>query len=71
MDNRVLTKAEKDDLAVALILLKDFKCGPILNYDVTMQIIELATELGIEEEFNKMLSKLPPMKIEERYPLNT
>jgi len=65
-----LTKAGREELALALILLKDFKCQGKMDVDITIQIHKLAEHLGVLDEMIALLPKVPPMRIEERYPDN-
>ncbi len=63
-----LNEAGREQLALALILLRDFKrCG---NAEDDMKnvliVVELAQMLGVHEEFNKLMSQLPPFKIAPR-----
>lgn len=68
MAKKELNKEGKDQLAIAILLWKDFLSDGKMDIDVTKRAIELADHLGIKEEFQAMMPKLPPMKIEERYP---
>lgn len=61
-----LTPEGKEEVALALLLLKDFKCNGRFDIEVTKQILGLAKHLGVEKEFEAMLSKVPPMRISER-----
>jgi hypothetical protein len=61
-----LTDAGKEDLALALILLKDFRTDGKFDSDYTIKMIEFAKHLGILDEYNRMLSRVPPMKIVPR-----
>lgn len=61
-----LSEAGKDELAVALILWKDFKSDGKMNLDVTRQFYEFSVMLGIEKNAGKMMAKLPPVKIVPR-----
>jgi hypothetical protein len=68
-----LSDGAKQDLAFALILLKDFKSqgdyGESVNSITLFKYVwELADLLGIKKEFDDMLSKVPPMKILEKHP---
>jgi len=63
---KVLTKAAKEDIALALILLKDFKSQGRFDVEISKQIFELAEFLGVKEEHDYLLSKIPPMNIKER-----
>ena len=62
----VLTEAGKEELAFALILLKDFKCQGKFDFEITKAIFGLSKLLGVEEQFNNLLSQVPVMKIEVR-----
>lgn len=63
-----LSEAGKKELALALILWRDFKAGQGWEPDIIKQMIGFADYLGIREELDKMMSKVPPMKIEPRNP---
>ena len=65
---RELTKDAKEDIAFALLLLKDFKSQGLFNVDIAMYILNMADHLGVRAEFDELMPKIPPMKIEERYP---
>lgn len=61
-----LSKAGKEELALALILWRDFRAGGKFDMDVVLQMLKFAKHLGIEEELNAMIPKVPPMRIEAR-----
>ena len=61
-----LSDAGKEELALALILWKDFKSNGRFDLDITKIVFELAENLGVKAEFEKLLSKIPPMRIEPR-----
>lgn len=63
-----LSDAGKEELAIALVLWKDFKAQGKFDPDVALQMFSLADHLGIRKETEKMLAKLPPVKIIPRYP---
>jgi hypothetical protein len=63
-----LTKEGREELALALLLWKDFKCDGKMDLEISRQCLEFAKHLNIVKEFDKLLPKLPPMKITERYP---
>lgn len=65
-DSTKLTEAGREELALALLLLKDFKCQGRMDFDVTLQILKLSVALGVDVEYNKLMSKIPPMRIEPR-----
>jgi len=58
-----LTTAGKEELALALLLWKDFKSDGSLNIEITKQTIYFAEMLDVKEQFDSLLTKLPPMKI--------
>ncbi|GAG56037.1 unnamed protein product [marine sediment metagenome] len=62
-----LSKAGKEELAVALVLWKDFKTEGKMDIGITRQAIAFANMLGIRAEYEDMLIKLSPMKIKPRY----
>lgn len=61
-----LTDEGKLDLALALILLKDYKSQGKWDSDVSLTIIKFATSLGVRKEFTELLSKVPPMLIKPK-----
>jgi hypothetical protein len=61
-----LTEAGKEELALALLLWKDFKCDGTFNLDVTRQALEFAEMLGVKSQFEALMPKVPPMRIEPR-----
>jgi hypothetical protein len=66
----VLTDAGKEELALALLLWKDFKTQPPTNSDdamkVTIQMFQFADKLTVRKQLEEMMSKLPPMRIVPR-----
>ncbi len=62
----VLTQAGKEELALALLLWKDFKSGSRCDVEITKQAIHLATTFGVYKEFDRALTIYPPMRIEPR-----
>ena len=62
-----LSEAGKEELAIALLLWKDFKSDGKMDIEVSKVAIDFAQMLGIYEQFNSMMPKLPPMKIVPRY----
>ena len=62
-----LIQAGKEELALAVILWKDFKSQGKMDIEITKSALEMAKHLGVSEEFNGLMSKIPPMKIEPRY----
>ena len=65
--NKELTPEGREELALALVLLKDFKSDGKWDPDITLQILSMADFVGVKSEFEKMLTQIPPMKIEPRY----
>lgn len=64
--NERLSDAGKDELAIALLLWKDFKCQGRFDTDVTLQMLLMADHLGIRPNVESMMAKLPVMRIEAR-----
>jgi hypothetical protein len=63
-----LSDAGKDQVALALLLLKDFKTtdvpyGSDQYLECMKMVLSLADHLGVSEEFSQMLSRIPPMAI--------
>ena len=63
-----LSKAGKEEVALALILLKDFKCDGRFDVDMVMNILKLAEYLGVKQEYDELITQVPPMKVTERHP---
>jgi hypothetical protein len=61
-----LTAEGKQELALALLLWKDFKWDNGIDPMITLQMFELADMLGVRLELEGLLTKLPPFKIEPR-----
>jgi hypothetical protein len=66
MNESSLTDDGREDVAFALLLLKDFKSEGRFDPALTMQIFALAKHLGVYPELERLLSKIPPMRIEPR-----
>lgn len=64
--NRELSKTGREQLALALILLKDFKADGKFNVEVTRMVFELAQSLGVTKEYDELMCKIPPMRITPR-----
>jgi len=62
-----LNESGKEQIALALILLKDYKTGGKMDVEITKMVIELAQHLEVLDQYNKLLPIIPPMKIEPRY----
>jgi len=63
----VLTKAGKEELALAIHLWKDFKSQGRMDVGIMRQALYFVKELGVEKEFEDLHSKLPPLRIEPRW----
>jgi hypothetical protein len=63
---RELSEAGKEELALALLLLKDFKSQGKMDLEVSMMVIGLADHLGVRAQFDKLMPIVPPMKIVPR-----
>jgi hypothetical protein len=57
----------KEELALALILWKDFKTEGKADPELVHQMFQLAAMLDIIEQVNFLMPKIPPMKITPRY----
>ncbi len=67
MDKKLSEKG-REQVALALILLKDYKSKPgELEIELVVLINDLADYLGVRAEYEKLLPIVPPMKIEPRY----
>lgn len=64
---RKLTEAARKELALALLLWKDFKSDGKLNVDAYREAEQFAKQLGIEKEFERAHSEVPPLKILPRF----
>jgi hypothetical protein len=63
---RELSEAGKEEIALALLLLKDFKSQGKMDLEVSLMIIGLADHLGVRAQFDKLMPIVPPMKIVPR-----
>ena len=62
-----LSDGGRQELALALLLWKDFKCQGKLDLEIYLQAVSFAEMLGVKDKFEELMKKLPPMKIELRY----
>jgi len=62
-----LTKAGKEELALAIHLWKDFKNQGTMDIEIMKQALYFAKTLDVEKEFHDLFSTLPPLKIEPRW----
>ena len=63
---KVLSQDAKQDLAFALLLLKDFKTQGRFDPDVITYILKLVDLLGVKKEFDYLLPRISPMLIRPR-----
>lgn len=61
-----LSEEGKQDIALALILLKDFKSDGRFDAGAIVEVLRLAEFLGVKEQYNKLISKIPPMDIKPK-----
>ena len=61
-----LSQSGKEELALALLLLRDFKSEGRFDVDVTRTVLKLALHLGILKEYETLMSQVPPMKVVPR-----
>lgn len=61
-----LTDAGKEELALAILLWKDFKADGKFDVDITMQALKFAAMLDVQQQFEKLMVTLPPLKITPR-----
>lgn len=61
-----LSVGGRDQVALALIFLKDWKSEGKLDVETITSILGLADHLGVRAEYDKLISKIPPMQIIER-----
>jgi len=62
---KTLSNDAKEDLALALILLRDFKGGG-MDIKTVQYILGLAEAINVKEEYDKLMPKIPPMIIKPR-----
>ena len=58
-----LTQAGKEELALAILLWKDFKSQGKMDVEIMKQAQEFAKNLKIEQEFHALHSQMPAMEI--------
>lgn len=61
-----LSEAGKQELALALILWKDFKSDGKFDVEILKIALELAEMLGVMDQYNDLQAKIPPMRITPR-----
>lgn len=61
--NIELNPAEKEEVALALLLLKDLRSDGRFIPQVTATTMRLAAKLGVQAELEKMMSQLPPTRV--------
>ena len=67
-ERKELNEAGRQQVALALILLKDYKTGGVFDIESSLMVIELADHLGVRKEYDELMPVVPPMRIEQRYP---
>lgn len=60
-----IKKQEREHLALALVLLRDYKFG---EPEASMLVFELAQQLNIMKEFKNAINNTPMMTIEPKCP---
>ena len=59
-----LSKEGKEELALALLLWKDFKCQGKVDLDLYKQMLALSDYVGVREELDELIKKvLVPFRI--------
>lgn len=61
-----LTQEGKEDLALAILLLRDFKSQGQWNPEIVLKMLEFAKILGVIPEYDALMSKVPVMNITPR-----
>lgn len=62
-----LSKEGRQQLALALILLKDFKSQEgAFDVEMILLIKKLAAHIRVEQEYHEMIYKIPPMSIKPK-----
>jgi hypothetical protein len=62
-----LSEAGKQELAMALLLLKDFKSDGCFDLEITTMILQLVDWCDVRSQFEQLMPKVPPMKVMPRY----
>lgn len=57
----------KQQLAMALLLLKDFKADGKFDVETVLMILELADMLGVRKQYDDLVAQVPPLRITQRY----
>jgi hypothetical protein len=62
-----LTNEEKEEVALALLLWRDYKNqGIAYDSSIVIKMLVLAEKLDIKQQLNNLFSVIPPMKIEPK-----
>lgn len=61
-----LSQAGREELALALILWKDFKAQGKFDLEIFQQMMGLAAHIGVAKEVDDLLTKIPPLEIKPR-----
>jgi hypothetical protein len=62
-----LSQVGKEELALALLLWKDFKTQNNLDPEITLQMFKLSETLGVTKELTDLIPKIPPLKWTQKY----
>jgi hypothetical protein len=62
-----LSQDGKEELALALLLWKDFKTQGKPDMDIALQMFKLADTLGVKKELEDLIPKVPPLKWTQKY----
>jgi hypothetical protein len=63
-----LSDANKQEVALMILLWKEFKTDGKLNLEVAICASKFADLFGVHDQFLDLLAKVPPLKIVQRYP---
>ena len=61
--NLQLTQEGREELALALLLWKDFKCQGCMDLEISIQMFRLSDMLGVRKELESLIPRLPPFRI--------
>ncbi len=61
-----MSQAAREEVALMILLWKDFKSDGKFDIQVTMDALVFADLFGVRAEFDKLMPRLPPMKITPR-----
>ena len=61
-----LSEIDREEIAVMIMLWKDFKSHGTVNAGIYTQALKFSDIFGVREEFDKLLSKMPIMEIKPK-----